>query len=226
MDRARLADHLPPLRDFRLHGGSLDGSPLSVSPTGSSTKSASATSAVPTSTLGQEDKPRTAVVAELLAHGYGLSDEVTKRAIDLDNKHGLTDTFKTYLSQLDRSLGERVVKGTSGQPTTTKTEGTPSGPAAAGAASEKEASATPLPGSGPGNADKLTTTVPQPDAQGEHAATQGSAQQPSLVRHLQGQVQSQLDRPEVKAKTDFAWSKMTEVSQPSRSKAVTVYPSY
>lgn len=178
--------------------------------------------------MGQEDKPRTAVVAELLAHGYGLTDEVTKRAIDLDNKHGLTDTFKTYLSQLDRSLGERVVKGTSTQPTTTKTEGTPSGPAAAEAVSEKEASATPLPGSGAANADKLTTTVPQPDAQAEHAATQGSAQQPSLVRHLQGQVQSQLDRPEVKAKTDFAWSKMTEVSRGGqrryRAKAVALMP--
>lgn len=162
--------------------------------------------------MGQEDKPRTAIVAEILAHGYKLSDDVAKRAIDLDSKHGLSDRFKGYLSNLDRSLSERLVKGTSNEPLTGKTEGIPSGPAAAESVTDKNAQATPLPGTGPFNQDKLTTTVPAPDAQAEVEATQGSSQQPSFVKHVQGKVQSQLDRPEVKAKTDFAWSKMQEVS--------------
>ena len=201
-----------------LNGGSLDGSPLTVQlPTMSSAGGAasSQTSQDPThpNTVGQEDKPRTAIVAEILAHGYALSDDVTKRAIDLDNKHGLSDRFKGYLAQLDRSLGERVMKGTSNEPVTGKTEGTPSGPLAAEAASEKSAQQTPLPGTTAGQEDKFTTTVPQPDAKAETEATQGTAQQPSLLRHVQGQVQTQLDRPEIKSKTDLAWSKLTEVSQ-------------
>lgn len=198
-----------------LHGGSLDGSPLTVQAPGAGASAATGTTAAagsttPTNSVGQEDKPRTAIVAEILAHGYHVSDEVTSRAIALDNQHGLSDRFKSYLSQLDRQLGERVVKGTSKEPTTAKTEGTPSGPAAASSAVEKDATATPLPGTTAGNEDKLTTTVPQPDAKAEAAATQGTAQQPSLIRHVQAQVQSQLDRPEVKSKTDFAWSKLTE----------------
>lgn len=202
-----------------LHGGSLDGSPLTVQSPGSSTLGGAASSAATASadttasnTVGQEDKPRTAIVAEILAHGYALSDDVTKRAIELDNKHGLSERFKGYLSQLDRTLGERVIKGTSKEPITGKTEGTPSGPLAAESASEKSASAAPVPGTTAGEQDKFTTTVPQPDAKAEADATQGTSQQPSLLRHVQGQVQTQLDRPEIKSKTDFAWSKLTEVS--------------
>ncbi|PWN29589.1 hypothetical protein BDZ90DRAFT_230452 [Jaminaea rosea] len=202
-----------------LHGGSLDGSPLTVHAPGAASATApSATAAgtaapgstTPTNSMGQEDKPRTAIVAEILAHGYHVSDEVTSRAIALDNQHGLSERFKSYLSTLDRQLGERVVKGSSKEPTTTKTEGTPSGPAAASSAAEKDATATPLPGTTAGQEDKFTTTVPAPDSAGEAAATAGTAQQPSLIRHVQAQVQSQLDRPEVKSRTDFVWAKMTD----------------
>ncbi|CAO1628095.1 unnamed protein product [Parajaminaea phylloscopi] len=196
-----------------LHGGSLDGSPLTVQVPGGATgaKSAAAPgSTTPNNTLGQEDKPRTAIVAEILAHGYHLSDEVTSRAISFDSQHGLSDRFKSYLSTLDRQLGERVAKGGAKDNVTAKTEHTPSGPAATASASEKDAQAAPVPGTGPGNEAKFTTTVPQADAQGEAEATQGSAQQPSFVRHVQAQVQSQLDKPEIKSKTDFAWSKLQE----------------
>lgn len=199
----------------RLHGGTLDGSPLTVQiPGGSpSVKSAStAGSTAPTNAVGQEDKPRTAIVAEILAHGYHLSDEVTARAIAFDNQHGLSDRFKSYLSTLDRQLGERVGKGTSKEPMTAKTEHTPSGLAATESAFEKNAQAAPVPGSGPGNEAKFTTAVPQPDPKSEAAATEGFTQQPSFVRHVQAQVQSQLDRPEIKSKTDFAWSRLNEVS--------------
>lgn len=177
-----------------------------------STRGTTAGSTTPNGHLGQEDKPRTAIVAEILAHGYHLSDEVTSRAISFDNQHGLSDRFKSYLSSLDRQLGQRVAKGTSTQPTTAKTEHTPSGPAAAESASEKDAGSAPVPGTGPGNEAKFATTVPQADPKGEAAATEGSAQQPSLIRHVQAHVQSQLDKPEIKSKTDFAWSKLQEVS--------------
>lgn len=199
-----------------LNGGSLDGSPLKVETPGVySLGEASATGLhpqIPPNTVGQEDKPRTAVVAEILAHGYALTDDVAKRAVDFDNTHGVSERFKGYLASLDRTLGERVIKGTSNEPITGKTEGTPSGPLASEAASEKSAQQTPLPGTTAGHEDKFTTTVPQPDAKAEAAATQGTAQQPSLLRHFQGQVQTQLDRPEIKSKTDLAWTKLTEVS--------------
>ncbi|CAO1623048.1 unnamed protein product [Sympodiomycopsis kandeliae] len=200
-----------------LHGGTLDGSPLTVQSPGAGTTlggaATSAGAAQPSSadahTVGQEDKPRTAIVAEILAHGYSLSDDVTKRAIDLDNKHGLSDRFKGYLSQLDRTLGERIIKGTSKEPITGRTEGTPSGPAAAESVSEKSAEATPVPGVTGSNEAKFATTVPQPDSKTE-TTSEGTSQQPSLLRHVQDQVQTQLDRPEIKSKTDFAWSKLTE----------------
>lgn len=198
----------------RLHGGSLDGSPLTVNSPGASaapTKSAPAGAASPSNTLGQEDKPRTAIVAEILAHGYHVSDEITSRAIAIDNQHGLSDRFKSYLSLLDRQLGERVAKGNSKEPTTAKTEGTPSGSLAHESATEKDADSMPVPGTNPRNEDaKFTTTVPAPDTKGEAAAVEGTSQQPSLLRHVQAQVQSQLDKPEIKSRTDFAWSKLQE----------------
>lgn len=69
----------------------------------------------------------------------------------------------------------------------------------------------PVPGTNPRNEDaKFTTTVPAPDTKGEAAAVEGTSQQPSLLRHVQAQVQSQLDKPEIKSRTDFAWSKLQE----------------
>ena len=53
------------------------------------------------SDLSQEDKPRSRIVAEYLAHGYTLSDTAIQRAIALDNKHGVSARFTTALSQFD-----------------------------------------------------------------------------------------------------------------------------
>lgn len=51
--------------------------------------------------ITQEEKPRTRIVAEYLAHGYVLGDTTLQRAIDLDNKHGVTNRFLSTLQKLD-----------------------------------------------------------------------------------------------------------------------------
>ncbi|KAL8715177.1 MAG: hypothetical protein Q9220_001135 [cf. Caloplaca sp. 1 TL-2023] len=51
--------------------------------------------------LTQEDKPRSRIVAEYLAHGYTISDGAIQRAIALDNKHGVSNRFTTALTTFD-----------------------------------------------------------------------------------------------------------------------------
>ncbi len=51
--------------------------------------------------ISQEDKPRSRIVAEYLAHGYVLSDAALQRAIALDNKHGVSARFTNALANFD-----------------------------------------------------------------------------------------------------------------------------
>jgi hypothetical protein len=51
--------------------------------------------------LTQEEKPRTRILAEYLAHGYVVGDAAIARAIDLDQKHGVSQRFVTTLQGLD-----------------------------------------------------------------------------------------------------------------------------
>jgi len=51
--------------------------------------------------ISQEDKPRTRIVAEYLAHGYALSDNVISQAIALDQKHGVSSRFTNTLASFD-----------------------------------------------------------------------------------------------------------------------------
>ena len=51
--------------------------------------------------ISQEDKPRSRIVAEYLAHGYAISDTAIQRAISLDNKHGVSNRFTNALTQFD-----------------------------------------------------------------------------------------------------------------------------
>lgn len=196
------------ISSHRLNGGTLDGSQLSVTLPGSSGSLSNPTDdSTNTNSLGQEDKPRTAIVAEYLAHGYALSDDITKRAIELDSKHGLSTRFKSYLSSLDRSLGQRVASASSSsdKKLTESNEHTPSGNVASEAVIEKDASKTPVPGSNPNDlGPKTTTQVP--------GATSTTTQEPSLARTVQERASQVLERPEIKEKTTFAWSKLTEVS--------------
>ena len=51
--------------------------------------------------ISQDDKPRSRVVAEYLAHGYALSDQAITGALALDKKHGISDRFTKFLSGVD-----------------------------------------------------------------------------------------------------------------------------
>ncbi|KAK2800267.1 hypothetical protein FQN51_006175 [Onygenales sp. PD_10] len=51
--------------------------------------------------IDQEDKPRSRIVAEYLAHGYRIGDEAIQRAISLDQKHGFSSKFQSALTNFD-----------------------------------------------------------------------------------------------------------------------------
>lgn len=51
--------------------------------------------------IAQEDKPRSRIVAEYLAHGYTISDNAIHQAIALDNKHGISARFTSALANFD-----------------------------------------------------------------------------------------------------------------------------
>lgn len=51
--------------------------------------------------IEQEDKPRSRIVAEYLAHGYTISDQAIQKAIALDQKHGFSNRFTAALSAFD-----------------------------------------------------------------------------------------------------------------------------
>ncbi|KAL4880796.1 hypothetical protein BJY04DRAFT_190826 [Aspergillus karnatakaensis] len=55
--------------------------------------------------LEQEDKPRSRIVAEYLAHGYTISDSAIQKAIALDQKHGFSARFTNVLSNFDKKTG-------------------------------------------------------------------------------------------------------------------------
>lgn len=51
--------------------------------------------------ITQEEKPRSRIVAEYLAHGYVLGDQAIQRAIDLDQKHGVSTRFVSTIQGLN-----------------------------------------------------------------------------------------------------------------------------
>jgi len=51
--------------------------------------------------ITQEEKPRSRIVAEYLAHGYVLGDQAIQRAIDLDQKHGVSTRFVSTVQNLN-----------------------------------------------------------------------------------------------------------------------------
>jgi len=51
--------------------------------------------------VSQEDKPRSRIVAEYLAHGYVLSDTIIEKALALDKQHGVSSRFTKVLSDFD-----------------------------------------------------------------------------------------------------------------------------
>lgn len=55
--------------------------------------------------IAQEDKPRTRIIAEYLAHGYTISDNVISRAIDVDKSHGYSTRFTELFKSVDDKTG-------------------------------------------------------------------------------------------------------------------------
>ncbi|KAH9829648.1 uncharacterized protein C8Q71DRAFT_789338 [Rhodofomes roseus] len=91
-----------------LNGGSLDGSTLTVTSENEHTDERP-TSAGEGAHIEQSDKPRAAIAAEYLAKGYQLHDHILQRAIELDNKHGISSRFLNYMKSIDGTLGQKVV---------------------------------------------------------------------------------------------------------------------
>ncbi|KAJ5281704.1 hypothetical protein N7478_007076 [Penicillium angulare] len=54
--------------------------------------------------IEQEDKPRSRIVAEYLAHGYVVSDGAIQKAIALDQKHGFSSKFTSALANFDKKF--------------------------------------------------------------------------------------------------------------------------
>ncbi|KAJ5176131.1 uncharacterized protein N7482_002008 [Penicillium canariense] len=54
--------------------------------------------------IAQEDKPRSRIIAEYLAHGYVVSDGAIQKAITLDQKHGFSTKFTSALSNFDKKF--------------------------------------------------------------------------------------------------------------------------
>lgn len=67
-----------------------------------STTAANDTTGIDPNDISQEDKPRSRIVAEYLAHGYVISDNALQRAIQLDNKHGVSSRFTNALMTFDQ----------------------------------------------------------------------------------------------------------------------------
>ncbi|KAJ5215858.1 uncharacterized protein N7498_002265 [Penicillium cinerascens] len=54
--------------------------------------------------ITQEDKPRSRIIAEYLAHGYVVSDNAIQQAIALDQKHGFSSRFTSALTNFDKKF--------------------------------------------------------------------------------------------------------------------------
>ncbi|KAG5924794.1 hypothetical protein E4U53_003381 [Claviceps sorghi] len=52
--------------------------------------------------ITQEEKPRARILAEYLAHGYVVGDAAIQRAIELDNKHNVSNRFLATIQNIDQ----------------------------------------------------------------------------------------------------------------------------
>jgi len=92
-----------------LNGGILDGSTLHITGPSAAEPSTSATLDTATTEEGDEhpeqsDKPRSAIAAEYLAHGYVLGDHVVQQAIAADQKYGVSKRFVTYWNKINEKV--------------------------------------------------------------------------------------------------------------------------
>lgn len=52
----------------------------------------------------QESKPKSRIIAEYLAAGYQLHDQVISKALEYDEKYGVSEKVKSYLSHLQSTV--------------------------------------------------------------------------------------------------------------------------
>ncbi|KAF7299335.1 RRM domain-containing protein [Mycena indigotica] len=88
-----------------LNGGTLDGATLTVT----SDKEHEDDHTDDSHPIQQSDKPRAGIAAEYLAKGYILGDHILTRAIDIDNKQGISKKFLSYLSSVDSAVGAKAL---------------------------------------------------------------------------------------------------------------------
>lgn len=67
--------------------------------------------------ISQEEKPKYAIMAQLLSSGYVLSDNLIQKSIEVDNDKGYSAKFKSFLTSLD----EKYIH--SSQPESTSSKG-------------------------------------------------------------------------------------------------------
>lgn len=117
MTRAKFTRGLTPLLLYRaaktallLDQTQLGSSSVHVEPASTIDDSAGEKAAPPSTTekeeedIPQEEKPRSRIIAEYLAHGYVVSDNAIQRAIALDQKHGFSSVFTNALSNFDKKF--------------------------------------------------------------------------------------------------------------------------
>ncbi|KAF8349239.1 hypothetical protein F5887DRAFT_483786 [Amanita rubescens] len=96
-----------------LNGGSLDGSALQVTAEGphpdEEEEAAKPTADKENQHPDQHEKPRAAIAAEYLAHGYKLADHTMQSMIDFDAKQGISKRFLNYIQTLDTKVGEKAL---------------------------------------------------------------------------------------------------------------------
>ncbi|KAI0350338.1 hypothetical protein OH77DRAFT_1080606 [Trametes cingulata] len=90
-----------------LNGGTLDGAHLTI--TSDQEHQDKDDGAAAGDHIDQADKPRAGIAAEYLARGYKLSDQILQRAIELDQQHGISNRFLSYIQSLDTKLGEKTL---------------------------------------------------------------------------------------------------------------------
>jgi len=99
-----------------LNGGALDGSNLVVSsdevhpdtPHPDEHHDATQASGSGEHHIHQEDKPRSGIAAEYLAKGYVLSDGILQKAIEMDQKNGISNRFLSYIHSIDQTIGSKL----------------------------------------------------------------------------------------------------------------------
>lgn len=88
-----------------LNGAEFEGSVIEIKELGGEKDSETSTSDKETKAddadIDQESKPKSAVIAELLANGYVLQSSLIERAIQFDKEKGISDKFNDFIKGLD-----------------------------------------------------------------------------------------------------------------------------